>query len=109
MLDGGTAKECVGRLTKLHRDLGSAGGEVLAGTQIEWHAGPTPVVDAELERNIGFGSRVRRDLRLVPVIAGLSAEHNACAVLAAYGISGRDRMDGLKQLRLLAAHGIGIE
>src|SRR5215510_5633004 len=54
-LDRGVAKEGVGRLTKLHRDLGVAGREVLAGAEIEWHAGPAPVVDAELERGIGFG------------------------------------------------------
>jgi hypothetical protein len=38
----------------LHRDLGVAGAEVLAGAEIEWHAGPAPVVDAELERDIGL-------------------------------------------------------
>src|SRR5262249_47403520 len=53
-LDRGVAKEGVGRLTKLHRDLGVAGGEILAGAEIEGYAGPAPVVDAELERDIGF-------------------------------------------------------
>jgi hypothetical protein len=52
-------------LTKLHRDLGVAGGEVLAGAEIEWHAGPAPVVDAELERDIGLVEGIRRDVGLM--------------------------------------------
>src|SRR5262249_21099406 len=36
-LDRGVAKERIGRLTKMNRDLGRAGGKVLAGAEIEWH------------------------------------------------------------------------
>ena len=36
----------------------------LAGTQIERHAGPAPVVDVEPHRDERLGARVRRDVRL---------------------------------------------
>ena len=108
-LDRGVAKECVGRLTELHRDLGRACRQVLAGAQIEWHAGPAPIVDAELERDIGFGCGIRRDVGLVPVVPNFSAEHHPAAVLAAHRILRRDGMDRLEQLRLLGAHGVGVE
>src|SRR5215471_12050337 len=97
-IDRRVAKKRVGRLTKLHGDLGGAGGKVLAGPEIERHAGPAPVVDAKFERDIRFGLRIRRDVRLMPVIASLFTEHRSGAVLAAYGIGGRDRMDRLEKL-----------
>jgi hypothetical protein len=45
----------------------------------------------------------------VPVIADFLAEQLPCSVLAAHGVLWRDRMDRPEQLRLLGAHGIGIE
>ena len=108
-LDRGIAKKCIGRLTKLHRNFRGSGGKVLAGAQIERHTGPAPIIDAELERDIGFRCRIRRDVGLAPVIANVFAEHNTCPVLATHGILRRDRMNCLEQLRLLAAHGIRVE
>ena len=64
---------------------------MLAGAQIERHAGPTPVVDKERHGRVGVGLRVG-------LYAGFLAESGD--ILTA---------DGTQQLRTLVAHGVGAE
>src|SRR6266511_3241830 len=63
------------RPAELHHDLGGGQRQALAGADVERHPRPTPAVDLELDRDVGFYIRVRRDTVLVPVAAELAADH----------------------------------
>src|SRR6266511_3269071 len=55
--------------------VGGGQRQALAGADVERHPRPTPAVDLELDRDVGFYIRVRRDTVLVPVAAELAADH----------------------------------
>ena len=57
------------RLLEGDRDDPLALGQLLAGPQVERHAGPAPVVDADLERDEGLGVGVAGDALLAAVAA----------------------------------------
>src|ERR1700722_15983101 len=56
---GANGKHALGRLAESDRDDPLPLGQVLAGTQEEWHAGPTPIVDMAFQGDeglcVGFG------------------------------------------------------
>ena len=83
------AEEPQRRLLELHRDLGDALRQPLAGAQEERHAGPAPVVDRELQRDVGLGDRLRVDAFLLAVAVHHLAVALADAVLAAHRVRPR--------------------
>ena len=48
---------------KADRDLGRSALHILAGAQVERHAGPAPIVDVQLAGNESLGRRIRRHIR----------------------------------------------
>ena len=67
----------------MDRDLRPPRGQALARAQIERHAGPAPVVDAELERGVGFDRGAGSDVLLLPVAWNGAAKHRTRPILAA--------------------------
>src|SRR5215813_3383525 len=55
--------------------------QVLAGTEIEWHAGPTPVIDLQFAGYVGLRVRIWSDIRLVSIGLGWLSEDRARAIL----------------------------
>ena len=96
----------VRRPLEQHRDLGDPSGHALAGPDVERHAGPAAVLDAELDRDVGLGGRVRRHVLLFEVADGALAGDPARQVLPADGAR-RRRPSGsviaLQHLELLGA------
>ena len=80
-------------LLERDRDDPRALGELLAGAQVERHAGPAPVVDLDPQRHEGLGVGVVGDL-LLAAVAG---------VLAAHDVVGLDRLHRPEDLELLVA------
>ena len=76
------------RPPELDRDLGHPSGERLAGPNVERDAGPSPRIDAELERDVGFGLGIGGHLRFVAVGRDLLARDPAGDVLAADRVVG---------------------
>src|SRR6195952_5125331 len=54
-LDGCASEHPERRFLELDRDFGALDAERLAGAQVEGNAGPTPVVDLQLEGDVGLG------------------------------------------------------
>ena len=69
----------VRRLLEQDRDLGDPARQPLAGAQVERHAGPAPVLDAQPDRHVRLGGGVRRDVLLLEVADGALAGHPALA------------------------------
>src|SRR5260370_42594354 len=91
-LDRGVAEQGIRRAPKLYRNLGRACRQALASAQIERHAGPSPIVDGELERQISFSPGIRRNVWLVPVSRNLLSAHAPTARLATDCVLRRDAM-----------------
>ena len=93
---------------------GIARWQALASAHVKRNVRPAPVVDLQLHGDKGFGLRVGRDVwarsdsreRACPIV-------RAVAILAADGaaehIFGAKRLDGVQDLGLLIAHGVGLE
>ena len=113
-VDRRVAEEHERRALELDRDLGDALGQALAGAQVEGHVGPAPVVDQQLQRDerLGRSSRGRRAApRGRPARARRQTppRRTGRAPCASSTSSGSDRLDGVEHLRLLVAHGVGVE
>src|ERR1700722_8655600 len=98
---------------KADRDLSRSALHIFAGTQVERHAGPAPIVDVQLACNICLGRRIRRHIGFLPIRSNLFAENPAGVVLPAHDILGYlnsiEWLDGLNDLSLLGADLVGIE
>ena len=97
------------RRLEQHGDLGASPGHALAGADVERHPGPAPVLDVELQGDVGLGDRILRDVRLVPVGGHVAPLRGAGRILAAHRVLRRDRLHGLGELGLLGAHGLRVE
>src|SRR5215469_17497730 len=64
-------------------DLAGAFGQALAGAQIKWHSGPTPVVDPAAQSDKGLDTRARSDSVFLKIGARRHARYQSRAVLAA--------------------------
>jgi hypothetical protein len=111
--DRGIAKQREWRLLELDHDFAAPRRQRLTGSQIERHARPAPVVDRELERHIGFGQRLGRDVGRAAIrLHGLSRD-GAGAVLRAHdvapGICGPERANRLQDLGLLRTYRSGAK
>src|SRR5258708_4022855 len=75
--------ECrIGRLLETDRYLRIPLRQVLAGSDVEGHAGPAPIVDLELHGDIGLDARGWRHVRFLPIRLHHLAAHPARTVLA---------------------------
>ena len=108
-VDGRVLERRVGRLLEADGDLRIPLRHVLAGTEVEGHAGPAPVVDLELHRDIGLDVRIRRHIRLFPIGIHLLAQHCAGAILAAHRPCRLDGGHRGEHFGLLRADRSGIE
>src|SRR3546814_1015928 len=59
----GGLQDRVRHAAKVDDDLCKALLHALAGAQVEWHAGPAPVIEFGLDRDEGFGAARRREDR----------------------------------------------
>ncbi len=94
-------------------DFGITHAHPLAGTQVKWHPDPSPVVDHDFQRNIGFGLAMRANPGLIAIPRQFLAPLFACRVLPTHRIfqshGHRPRPDSPDHLGLFAAHGIGAK
>ncbi len=102
------------RLFELDGDFGDALGQVLAGAQVEWHAGPTPAIDKHLQRQVGLGRRAGRNPWFLAIAHHLlSSAEPTGAVLGAYDVGDdilpNHRLQGVQDFDLFVAHRVGIE
>jgi len=107
------AKLRIRRGLEANGDLGVAHAHALAGAQVERHAGPAPIVDHHLQRHVGFGLALRRDVGLLAVTGQLLAPLLAGTVLATHGVLQghfcRPWADGTDHFGLFTAYRIGAE
>ena len=112
-IDGSVAEHGEGCLLELDRHFGRLRLQRLAGAQVERHACPPPVVDHELERDIGLRGAVRVDVRGLAIILDRVVGDVTGPILPAHGIAERVgprlRHRGVEKVRLLGPHGVGIE
>src|SRR5258707_10070199 len=74
----------MGGALELDCDFSAAFGEAFAGANVERNIGPTPVLDEEFQRDIGFRYRVGCNSLLISITNhGLSVDHPGY-VLSAY-------------------------
>ena len=103
----------VRRGTELNPHFAGAHRQIFSGAQIKRHAAPAPVVNEELDRDVGFDVGIRFHLGLLPVAGARLAVHDAGEILSAHDlfgdIGGRERADGFEQLHLFVADGFGFE
>src|SRR5947207_12876388 len=92
-------KHALWRFAKGDGDDALPFGHALARTQIERHAGPTPIVDVALQSDerLGVGLRVNAGLRTV------------ANVLSAYDVDGLDRQQAAEHLVLFFTDRIRLE
>ncbi|MNZ46707.1 hypothetical protein D3C78_643970 [compost metagenome] len=113
LFDLGVTKLRIGRRLEADGDFGVTYAHALAGTQVERHAHPTPIVDHYLQGHIGLGLAGRIHPWLLPVPGQFLAAQLASGVLPAYGVLQghglRPGSDGTDYLGLFTAHGIGAE
>ncbi len=89
----------LGRLAERDGDDAFSAAELLAGAQIEGHAGPAPVVDLDLERNEGLRIGVGRDAGDVAV----------AVVLPPHDLGHVERAQRAEDLVLLLTDGAGLK
>ena len=101
--------EC-GMLLELDDDFRDAGGEALAGAQVEGNAGPAPVGDVGLDGDEGLGVALAAEL--VEIALHRAARGGTGPVLAAHrclrGLGAADALQRAQHLQLLVAHRIGV-
>ena len=98
-----------GRLAEADADLGESPRHALARPQIERHALPAPVVEAQSQRDEGLGGRLGRDTGFLSVRGNGLAIDGAGSVLAEHGVRWLDGSDRSQRLHLLLADGSGLE
>ena len=113
-LDRRVAEQRERRLLELDGDLGAPLGKRLAGAQIERHAGPAPIVDHQLHRDVGFGRGVRARRRARADTASIALPSTVPApYCAAHDVAPRvlvaEAVHGVEHLGLLGAHRVGGE
>src|SRR5438093_9008857 len=86
----GAIEDHLRRLFQLNRYIGGADRQLLAGTYIKWHAGPTPGVDVQSQCGECLHLRVRRHTLVLPVPSELASND------IGYG----KRTDGLEEPKL---------
>ena len=113
MVDGRAAEHREGRLLELDRDLARLRLQRLAGAQIERHARPAPVVDVQLERDVGLGVAVGRNIGCAAVIPDRLVRNVSGPILRPHRIVQRVRhaflLHRLEELGFLRPHGAGLE
>src|SRR6185312_7600456 len=67
------------------------------------------IVDTELEGDVCFGPGIGGDIGLLPIVRHFTTEDLPAAILTAYRVLRRDRIDRLEQFRLLGAYRVGVE
>lgn len=101
------------RLLELYDDSGAPRRQRLAGPDIKRYAGPAPIIDHQLECDIGLSCRIPHDVGGTPVCNHVPAIDSTSPVLAprhvAAGILHAELMHGVQHLELLGAHGVGRE
>src|SRR5258708_33580181 len=111
--DLGVSKQYEGGPSKLNGNLCRAARKALSRTQVERHSGPAPVIDLELQCNIGFGVRCWRDPGFVAISQQSFASGRPLAVLSADRsggyVLGIGNLNGMQNFRLLVADRVGIE
>src|SRR6266436_3696825 len=111
--DLGLSKQYEGRSPKLDGNLCRAPLQALSRPQIERHAGPAPVVDLQLQSNIGLGVRCGRYLGFVAISRQSFLSRNPLAVLPPNGggnyVLRVGNLNGMQDFRLLVAHRVGIK
>src|SRR5437773_11725414 len=98
---GFAREELVRRYAELDRDLGRLFRQSLSGAQVERNTFPAPVVDPELQSDVGLGPGVGRDARLLAVARRGHAFDEAAGVLPSHGVH---RMIVAHDLSKLAHH-----
>jgi len=106
-------EELDGSLAEGQHDFREAFGETFARAQIEGDPLPTPVVDEELHRDIGFGGAVWIHTRLFPIarhgVGGASAAAVLPADAAFPGLVLIGQAGGLQHLGFLVADCLRVE
>jgi hypothetical protein len=100
------AEERVRHALEVDEDRRLAPRQPFAGPDVERSVGPPPVVDRQLRRDERLRQRVGVDAFLLAVAGHRVALDEARPVLAAHHALDRR---GAKRLRLLVAHGVGVE
>ena len=107
------AKQHARCLLELDGNLGLARRHGLARADIERHVGPAPIVDEQLQRDVGFRPALRVDVRRLPIGLHRFALDLPEDILAADGVTDRLRRrhapDRFDDFGLLGAHRVGIE
>ena len=85
----------------------------LAGAQVEWHTRPAPVINHYFYRDKSFRSGIRRNSGLRAVCRDVLPINLTFSILAANSavqyIFRAERLDSMKNFRLLVVDGIGAE
>jgi len=112
-VDRRVAEQRKRRLLELNGDLGRPPSQSLAGAQIKGDAGPTPIVDRELHRNISLGIAVRGHPWLLPIRGHGVTVDNSGTILPAHDVPAHlrviERVDRLEHLVFLGAYSVGRE
>ncbi len=87
---------------------------MLAGAQVEGHAGPAPVLDLQAQSHISLHVRIGRHLWLLAIARDLAVGDPASLVLAAHDIGvdaarGPVGVDGAQYAYLLVTQRVGLE
>ena len=88
-------------------------GQTLAGAEVKGNVGPAPVIDQQLHGDEGFGLGIRRNARLRAIGGHAFSAADALAILAAdrpgQHVFRTHGLDGMQDLALLVADGVGLE
>src|SRR5207248_4000179 len=76
-------KQSLRRALEVNAYLRQAARESLAGADIKGHARPAPIIDEQLERDVGLSGRMRIDSGLLAIARNALAIDNSGTVLSA--------------------------
>ena len=100
-------------VAELDADFAGAQGKRFAGAQIKRDAGPAPIINPELQRDVRFDVGIGFYLFFLPIAGTELAIHDAGEVLAAddlFGnVGGRERTDRFEEFYFFIANRFGVE